>query len=82
MNDLTTESPYELPKNMKFIEELDHGSFGQVILVRENIKDIDVAIKVINKIGAGLQAIERMKEEITILKKLDHPNIVKFYGFI
>ena len=35
MNELTTECPYELPKNMKFIEELDHGAFGHVILVRE-----------------------------------------------
>ena len=57
MNELTTECPYELPKNMKFIEELDHGAFGHVILVRECDKNIDLAIKVINKNGAGLQAI-------------------------
>ena len=82
MTDLTTEFPYELPKNMKFIKELDHGSFGHVILVRENVKNLDVAIKVINKAGAGLEAIERMKEEILILKKLNHKNIVKFYGYI
>ena len=82
MNELTTECPYELPKNMKFIEELDHGAFGQVILVRECKKNIELAIKVINKIGAGLQAIKKMKEEISILKKLNHDNIVKFYGYI
>ena len=82
MNELTTECPYELPKNMKFIEELDHGAFGQVILVRECKKNIELAIKVINKIGAGLQAIKKMKEEISILKKLNHENIVKFYGYI
>ena len=82
MNELTTECPYELPKNIKFIEELDHGAFGQVILVRECKKNIELAIKVINKIGAGLQAIKKMKEEISILKKLNHENIVKFYGYI
>ena len=82
MNELTTECPYELPKNMKFIEELDHGAFGHVILVRECKKNIDLAIKVINKNGAGLQAIKKMKEEISILKKLNHENIVKFYGYI
>ena len=82
MNELTTECPYELPKNMKFIEELDHGAFGQVILVRECKKNVELAIKVINKIGAGLQAIKKMKEEISILKKLNHENIVKFYGYI
>ena len=82
MNELTTELPYELPKNMKFIKELDHGSFGQVILVRECQKNIDLAIKVINKIGAGFQTMKKMKEEISILKKLNHENIVKFYGYI
>ena len=35
MNELTTECPYELPKNLKFVEELDHGAFGQVILVKD-----------------------------------------------
>ena len=82
MNDLTTEFPYELPKNMKFIEELEHGAFGQVILVRECFQNIELAIKVINKIGAGSETIKRMKEEISILKKLEHENIVKFYGYI
>ena len=82
LNELTTESPYELPKNMKFIQELEQGAFGKVILVRENIKNIDLAIKVINKIGAGIQTIKKMKEEVSILKKLHHENIVKFYGYI
>ena len=82
MNELKTEIHYDLPKNMKFIQELDHGSFSKVILVRESNKNIDLAIKVISKIGAGLQAIKSMKEEISILKQLNHENIVKFYGYI
>ena len=53
---------------MKFIQELEQGAFGKVILVRENIKNIDLAIKVINKIGAGIQTIKKMKEEVSILK--------------
>ena len=40
-----------------------------------------MAIKVINKTGAGLPLINKMKEEISILKKLNHENIVKFLGF-
>ena len=35
MNELTTESPYELNKDMKFIDEIDHGAFGKVIHVLE-----------------------------------------------
>ena len=81
MNELTTESPYELNKDMKFIDEIDHGAFGKVIHVHENKKNLDLAVKVINKTGAGMQIIKKMKEEVSILKKLNHNNIVKFYGY-
>jgi serine/threonine protein kinase len=81
MNELITESPYELHKDMKFIEEIDHGAFGKVIHVYENKRDADMAVKVINKNGAGIQLIKKMKEEVSILKKLNHNNIVKFYGY-
>ena len=81
MNELTTESPYELGKDLKFIGEIDHGAFGKVVHVYENKKKLDLAVKVINKIGIGSQLIQKMKEEISILKKLNHDNIVKFYGY-
>jgi serine/threonine protein kinase len=81
MNELNTESPYELSKDLKFIKEIDHGAFGNVIQVLETKKNLDFAIKVINKIGASTQLIKEMKEEISILKKINHNNIVKFYGY-
>ena len=81
MNELTTESPYELNKDMKFIDEIDHGAFGKVIHVLEIKKNLDLAVKVINKTGAGMQIIKKMKEEVQILKKLNHDNIVKFFGY-
>ena len=81
MNELNTESPYELSKDLKFIKEIDHGAFGNVIHVLETKKNLDFAIKVINKIGADTLLIKEMKEEISILKKINHNNIVKFYGY-
>ena len=81
MNELNTESPYELSKDLKFIKEIDHGAFGNVIQVLETKKNLDYAIKVINKIGASTQLIKEMKDEISILKKINHNNIVKFYGY-
>ena len=81
MNELTTESPYDLSKDMKFLGDIDHGAFGKVIHVHENKDNLDLAVKVINKIGTGLQLIKKMKEEVSILKKLNHHNIVKFYGY-
>ena len=81
MNELTTESPYELHKDIKFIKEIDQGAFGKVIHAYETKKNLDLAIKVINKGGVGPSLINQMKEEISILKKLNHNNIVKFYGY-
>ena len=82
MNELTTESPYEIHKDLKFIKEIDHGAFGKVIHAHEVKKNLDLAVKIINKAGAGPQLINKTKEEIAILKKLNHNNIVKFYGFL
>ena len=81
MNELTLESPYELHKDLKFIKDIDQGAFGKVIHVYETKKNLDLAIKVINKTGLGSNSINEMKEEISILKKLNHSNIVKFYGY-
>jgi len=41
-------------------------------------KDFKVAIKVISKAKLG-DDIEQLKNEINILRSLDHPNIVKYY---
>ena len=78
MNELDTESPYELSKDLKFIKEIDHGAFGNVIHVLDTKNNLDLAIKIINKIGAGSQFIKEMKQEISIL---NHNNIVKFFGY-
>lgn len=58
---------------------LGAGSFGKVFL-SENVSDpsFKVAIKVLNK--AKLKDhLDSIKEEVRILTKLDHPNIVKYY---
>ena len=81
MNELTTESPYDLHKDLKFIKEIDQGAFGKVIHAYETKKNLDLAVKVINKAGLNSILLNQMKEEISILKKLNHNNIVKFYGY-
>ena len=82
MDDLTREFPYELGGNLKYIETIDHGAFGTVIHVIEISSNKDMAIKVINKSGARSSLIKKMKEEVSILRKLHHENIVKFFGFL
>ena len=81
IDELTSNIPFELGPNFKYLETIDHGAFGTVIHVVEIPTNKDMAIKVINKSCAKLSVIKKMKEEISILKQLNHENIVKFFGF-
>ena len=81
MDELTREFPYELDSDLKYIETLDHGAFGTVIHVLEISTNKEMAIKVINKIDAQLSIIQKMKEEVSILRQINHENIVQFYGY-
>ena len=58
---------------------MGNGAFGKVFLTNnKHDTSHQVAIKVMNK--AKLQDhIEAIFEEVAILTKLDHPNIVKYY---
>ena len=71
ITELKRKFPYELGPGLKYLETIDHGAFGTVLHVLDLASNEDMAVKVINK----------MKEEISILRKLNHPNIVKFFGY-
>ena len=67
---------YPIDKNSQV---LGQGAFGKVFLTHnKHNTDHKVAIKVmgLKKIKDELDAI---KEEVAILTKLDHPNIVRYY---
>ena len=81
IDELTSNIPFELGPNFKYLETIDHGAFGTVIHVIEIPTNKDMAIKVINKSNSKPSIIEKLKEEIFILKQLNHKNIVKFFGF-
>ena len=79
ITELKRKFPYELGPGLKYLETIDHGAFGTVLHVLDLSSNEDMAIKVINK--NSLSSINKMKEEISILRKLNHPNIVKFFGY-
>ena len=79
ITELKRKFPYELGPGLKYLETIDHGAFGTVLHVLDLASNEDMAVKVINK--NSLSGINKMKEEISILRKLNHPNIVKFFGY-
>ena len=81
IDEFTQESPDELDHGFQFIERIGSGAFGTVMHAIETATNRECAIKIINKSGKKLSSIQKMKQEITILKQLKHKNIVQFFGY-
>ena len=65
----------------KIISKLGDGSYGIVYLAVNIITKQNVAMKKIDKVKENAIDDMEIKNEIEILKKLDHPNIVKIIEF-
>lgn len=58
------------------------GSYGEVYLVKHKLTEVIRAMKVIDKNNEEEElSDEEILNEINILKKIDHPNIVKLFEF-
>ena len=60
---------------------LGRGSFGTVFLVKHKELSRYFAMKVIKKTSKNKEEEENLMNEINILRKLDHPNILKITDF-
>ena len=74
---------FEVYDKIKFLGE---GGFGSVYKVKRKntgTREIFRALKEISKeaLNENLQSEEDLKNEIEVLKNLDHPNIMKIYEF-
>jgi serine/threonine protein kinase len=62
---------------------LGEGQFAKVKLCINTITQNQYAMKVINKRKVStLAGLKRVKNEVTLLKQLNHPNIITFVDFI
>jgi calcium-dependent protein kinase len=57
------------------------GAYGEVRKCLHKETKALRAVKIINKKYLATEEKEKLLEEISILKKLDHPNILKLYEF-
>ena len=74
---------FDVYEKIKFLGE---GAFGSVFKVKRKhsgTREIIRALKEISKeaLNENLQSEEELKNEIEVLKNLDHPNIMKIYEF-
>ena len=70
-------------KDYKIIKNLGQGTFGKVDLVENKISGVLRAMKVIKKgnINSKQTNEASVLNELNILKKIDHQNVVKIYEF-
>ena len=61
------------------IKQLGSGSFGKVYEIKNKITNICYACKELSKKKIKKKDIEKFNTEISILRKSDHPNIIKIY---
>lgn len=79
---LVSERRNPIEKNYDVLEIIGKGGYGEVKKVRHKELDVIRALKVIKKSRYKSAAECKMiKNEIAIMKVVDHPNIVKLYEF-
>ena len=79
---IVTESPSDLSTSYKKLNLIGEGnSSSQVYRVRNEITDSIRAMKIIKKTETGTDDEKELKNEIDILRKIDHPNILKLFEF-
>ncbi|XP_009136446.1 probable serine/threonine-protein kinase At1g54610 [Brassica rapa] len=63
-------------------EQIGRGTFSKVFKARDLLRNKTVALKRIRFDVTNSESIKCIAREITILRKLDHPNIIKLEGLM
>ena len=80
LEEINTPVPDCFDEYFKFIKNIGSGSFGIVVHAIYLHNDREVAVKIINK--EKHKNINKLKQEIVILREMKHPNIIEFYDYI
>ncbi|GAB4831685.1 hypothetical protein Ancab_005698 [Ancistrocladus abbreviatus] len=64
------------------LEKIGQGTYSSVFRARENATGRIVALKKVRFDNFHPESVRFMAREITILRRLDHPNIIKLHGLI
>lgn len=63
------------------VKSIGKGGFASVFLVKSHKYGVEFAAKVMKTDNASQSRLTMYKNEVELLKKLDHPNIIKIYEY-
>lgn len=72
----------QVVKNYRLVKTIGKGNFARVMLARHMPTNSEVAIKIIDKTQLNANSLEKLFREVSIMKILNHPNIVKLFEVI
>ncbi|KAI3352669.1 hypothetical protein L3Q82_020144 [Scortum barcoo] len=68
--------------NYRLLKTIGKGNFAKVKLARHTLTEREVAIKIIDKTQLNPTSLQKLFREVSVMKILNHPNIVKLFEVI
>lgn len=68
--------------NYKVLRLIGEGNFAKVVLAKHIVTGVHTAIKIINKNQFNPTKLMKLYREVSVMKLLSHPNIVRLYEVI
>uniref|UniRef100_A0A3P9I664 MAP/microtubule affinity-regulating kinase 3 n=1 Tax=Oryzias latipes TaxID=8090 RepID=A0A3P9I664_ORYLA len=77
---ITDEQPHV--GNYRLLKTIGKGNFAKVKLAKHTLTGREVAIKIIDKTQLNPTSMQKLFREVSVMKMLNHPNIVKLFEVI
>ncbi|XP_031157007.1 serine/threonine-protein kinase MARK1 isoform X2 [Sander lucioperca] len=68
--------------NYRLLKTIGKGNFAKVKLAKHSLTGREVAIKIIDKTQLNPTSLQKLFREVSVMKILNHPNIVKLFEVI
>ncbi|GFO07782.1 serine/threonine-protein kinase ctr1 [Plakobranchus ocellatus] len=62
-------------------EKIGHGDFGDVYFAISKLNSAVVAVKILKQTNVTKKRLEKFQKEKSSHSRLNHPNVVKYYGY-
>src|SRR5204862_3517107 len=73
----------DIDARYKFIQKIDKGAFGTVVLVEDTVVDERLILKFLNpNVSQDEEVMKRFVHELRYSRKITHKNVIRIYDFL